>query len=418
MARSTLWTVLPVGILVAAGLAPLVAQAALPAVQGGGRFTLRAVPGPGYHASMTLLLFFKVPLYPQIACWLEAENGQFVQTVYVTHRGGRKDFYSAPSGGRPEALPVWYHRAGERGTLDAVSSATSTSNVSASRPADAALPPGSYFVFLEVNRSYDYNQTWTRANSGVNGQPSVIYRAVLDVKPGTASRAELQPFGAGSVDGSDGEIRPGLDGITTALTSPNVLVVNPALPVHSLADLAALAKSQPLTFASAGPGTAQHLEGEMLKQSLGLEMTHVPYKGALPALNDVMGGHVAMMFTPIANALSMIQAGKVRAIGVAASTRIEALPDVPPLAEIGAPGFEAGGWFMLVAPAATPRAIIDRLHAESRAILAEPELRAQFVRQGLIPVDTPSPDELKAFVREQIAYWDRTLHRIGLAGME
>jgi tripartite-type tricarboxylate transporter receptor subunit TctC len=191
---------------------------------------------------------------------------------------------------------------------------------------------------------------------------------------------------------------------------PEVLVVNPALPVHSLADLAALAKSQPLTFASAGPGTAQHLEGEMLKQALGLDMTHVPY--------NVMGGHVTLMFTPIANALSMIQAGKVRAIGLAARERVEPLPDVAPLADIGVPGFEASGWFMLVAPAATPRAIVARLHAEARAILAEPELRAQFVRQGLIPVDTPPPEELQAFVREQIAYWDRTLHRIGLAGME
>jgi tripartite-type tricarboxylate transporter receptor subunit TctC len=199
---------------------------------------------------------------------------------------------------------------------------------------------------------------------------------------------------------------------------PEVLVVNPALPVRSLADLAALGRTRPLTFASAGPGTAQHLEGEMLKQALGLDMTHVPYKGALPALNDVMGGHVAMMFTPIANALSMIEAGKVRAIGIAARERAPALPDVAPLAELGVPGFEASGWFMLVAPAATPGAIVERLHAEARAILADPELRAQFVRQGLIPVDTPAPDELRAFVREQIAYWDRTLHRIGLAGME
>jgi tripartite-type tricarboxylate transporter receptor subunit TctC len=199
---------------------------------------------------------------------------------------------------------------------------------------------------------------------------------------------------------------------------PEVLVVDPTLPVRSLADLAALGRTRPLTFASAGPGTAQHLEGEMLKQALGLDMTHVPYKGALPALNDVMGGHVAMMFTPIANALSMIEAGKVRAIGLAARERAPALPDVAPLAELGVPGFEASGWFMLVAPAATPRGIVERLHAEARAILADPELRAQFVRQGLIPVDTPSPDELRAYVREQIAYWDRTLHRIGLAGIE
>jgi tripartite-type tricarboxylate transporter receptor subunit TctC len=213
---------------------------------------------------------------------------------------------------------------------------------------------------------------------------------------------------------------PRTDFVPIALIArvPEVLVVNPALPVHSLADLKALARTQPLTFASAGPGTAQHIEGEMLRQALGLDMTHVPYKGALPALNDVVGGHVTMMFTPVANALSMIQAGKVRAIGLATRERVEALPDVAPLADIGLPGFEAGGWFMLVAPAATPAPIVARLHAETAAILADPELRGQFIAQGLVPVATPSVDELRAFVREQVAYWDRTLHRIGLAGME
>jgi len=213
---------------------------------------------------------------------------------------------------------------------------------------------------------------------------------------------------------------PRTDFVPIALIArvPEVLVVNPALPVHSLADLKALARTQPLTFASAGPGTAQHIEGEMLRQALGLDMTHVPYKGALPALNDVVGGHVTMMFTPVANALSMIQAGKVRAIGLATRERVEALPDVAPLADIGLPGFEAGGWFMLVAPAATPAPIVARLHAETAAILADPKLREQFIQQGLIPVATPSLDELKVFVREQIAYWDRTLHKIGLDGME
>ena len=193
-------------------------------------------------------------------------------------------------------------------------------------------------------------------------------------------------------------------------------MVNAQLPVRSLANLAALAKTRPLTFASAGPGTAQHLEGEMLKSALGLDMQHVPYKGALPALNDVAGGHVAMMFTPIPNALPLIQSGKVRAIGLATSERVEALPDVPPLASIGAPGFEAGGWFMLVAPAATPQPIVARLHAELRAIMGDPGVREEFVRQGLIPIATPSPEELKDFVRREIAYWDRVLRRIVLAG--
>jgi tripartite-type tricarboxylate transporter receptor subunit TctC len=213
---------------------------------------------------------------------------------------------------------------------------------------------------------------------------------------------------------------PAADFVPIALIArvPEVLVVDPALPIRSLAELAAYAKGHAVTFASAGPGTAQHLEGEMLRRALGVEMTHVPYKGALPALNDVMGGHVTMMFTPIANALSMIEAGKVRAIGLAARERVAALPAVPPLAEVGADGFEAAGWFMLVAPAATPAPIVDRLHAELAAIVADPELRRQFVRQGLIPVDTPSIAELKAFVRAQIAYWRETLNRIGLAGME
>ena len=213
---------------------------------------------------------------------------------------------------------------------------------------------------------------------------------------------------------------PVVDFVPIALIArvPEVLVVNPALPVRSLADLVALAKRAPLTFASAGPGTAQHLEGEMLKQALGLDMTHVPYKGALPALTDVVGGHVSLMFAPVTPALSLIEAGKLRALGIAARERVAALPDVAPLADLGLPGFEPSGWFMLVAPAATPRAIVDRLHMEARGILADPALRAQFVREGLIPVDTPAPEALAAYVRAQIAYWRDTLTRLGLAGME
>jgi len=213
---------------------------------------------------------------------------------------------------------------------------------------------------------------------------------------------------------------PAVDFVPIALIArvPEVLVVNAALPVRSIADLRQLAKERPLTFASAGAGTAQHLSGEMLKKALGLDMLHIPYKGALPAISDVAGGHVTMMFTPIPNALPLIAAGKIRTIGLATSERVEALPDVPPLAEIGVPGFEAGGWFMLIAPAATPKRIVERLHGELRAIGAEPDMQQEFIRQGLIPVVTLAPDELKTFVRDQIAYWRDTLNRIGLAGIE
>jgi tripartite-type tricarboxylate transporter receptor subunit TctC len=114
----------------------------------------------------------------------------------------------------------------------------------------------------------------------------------------------------------------------------------------------------------------------------------------------------------------MIEAGKVRALGLAARERVEALPQVSPLAEIGVPGFEASGWFMLVAPAATPAPIVARLHAELQQILADPDLRRQFIRQGLIPAEAATPDRLKAYVGEQIAHWRETLARIGLVGME
>jgi tripartite-type tricarboxylate transporter receptor subunit TctC len=197
-----------------------------------------------------------------------------------------------------------------------------------------------------------------------------------------------------------------------------VLVVNADLPVRSVADLVALAKQKPLTFASPGPGTAAHLEGEMLNLALGIKMTHVPYKGALPALSDVAGGHVSVMFTPIPNALSLIQAGKIRTIGLATKERVEALPGVEPLAEIGVQNFNVGGWFMLVAPAATPKPVVDRLHRELLAISREPDIRDEFVRQGLIPVESTSPEELKEYVRSQIAYWRQTLPKIGLAGIE
>ena len=167
---------------------------------------------------------------------------------------------------------------------------------------------------------------------------------------------------------------------------PQVLVVNAALPVHSIADLVKLAKSTPggLSYGTSGAGTAQHLDAEMLKSVLGIPMTHVPYKGMSPALSDVAGGHIPMMFSVIPIALPLIQAGKLRMLGVTTTQRIEPIPEVPPLAEIGVPGFNASTWFMLVAPAKTPRAIVDKLHAELRDFNNDPAVRRR--------ARTPGPD--------------------------
>ena len=134
--------------------------------------------------------------------------------------------------------------------------------------------------------------------------------------------------------------------ITLIALSPEVLLVNASLPVRSIADLVALARTTPggLSFGSAGPGTAQHLNGELLKAALGVELHHIPYKGIQPALNDLAGGHIALMSAPIPVALPLVQGARVRMLGVTTKERLEAIPDVPPLAEIGVPGYNAPSW--------------------------------------------------------------------------
>jgi tripartite-type tricarboxylate transporter receptor subunit TctC len=209
--------------------------------------------------------------------------------------------------------------------------------------------------------------------------------------------------------------------ITLIALSPEVLLVNASLPVRSISDLVALARTTPggLSFGSAGPGTAQHLNGELLKAALGVELHHIPYKGIQPALNDLAGGHIALMSAPIPVALPLVQGARVRMLGVTTKERLEAIPDVPPLAEIGVPGYNAPSWFMLVAPARTPRAIIEKLHGDLRAVLDEADVREEFImRQGLIPVRSPPPDELKRFVATEIVRFGDIVRKTGLAGSE
>ena len=209
--------------------------------------------------------------------------------------------------------------------------------------------------------------------------------------------------------------------ITLIALSPEVLLINASLPVRSIADLVALARTTPggLSFGSAGPGTAQHLNGELLKAALGVELHHIPYKGIQPALNDLAGGHIALMSAPIPVALPLVQGARVRMLGVTTKERLEAIPDVPPLAEIGVPGYNAPSWFMLVAPARTPRAIIEKLYGDLRAVLDEADVREEFImRQGLIPVRSPPPDELKRFVATEIVRFGDIVRKTGLAGSE
>src|SRR5512144_2335881 len=168
---------------------------------------------------------------------------------------------------------------------------------------------------------------------------------------------------------------------------PNVLVVNPALPVNSVQELVAYAKANPgkLNFASSGNGTSIHLSGELFKVMAGVQMTHVPYKGSAPALQDLIGGQVQLMFDNLPPSLPQIKAGKLRALAVTTATRSPALPDLPTIAESGLPGFEASSWFGIVAPAGTPPAIVAKLNAEVAKWLASPEAQEKLLALGANP---------------------------------
>ncbi len=201
---------------------------------------------------------------------------------------------------------------------------------------------------------------------------------------------------------------------------PFVLTVNPSVPVHSVADLIKLAKEKPgqLTFGSSGVGGPPHLFTELLKTMTGIEMTHVPYKGTAQAITDVVAGHVPIIFSDLAPAIPLIKDGRLRALGISSAVRFAGLPDVPPLTETGVPGFDAVAWLALVAPAATPPDLIDRLHATVKQLMAEPAVQQKFVDLGNIPLVSPPPDELRAYVKSEIGRWGDVVRKAGLAGSE
>ncbi|MFI4902669.1 MAG: tripartite tricarboxylate transporter substrate binding protein, partial [Burkholderiales bacterium] len=195
---------------------------------------------------------------------------------------------------------------------------------------------------------------------------------------------------------------------------PNVLEVNPALPVHTVAELVAYAKAHPdaLNFASSGSGTSIHLSGELFKVMAGVSMQHVPYKGSAPALQDLVGGQVQLMFDNLPSSLALIKAGKLRPIAVTSLTRAAALPDVPTIAESGYPGFEASSWFGLLAPAGTPDAIVTKLNAEGNRWLATPEAKEKLLAQGTIAAGG-SPADFKQHIAAETAKWAKVVKQSG-----
>jgi tripartite-type tricarboxylate transporter receptor subunit TctC len=195
---------------------------------------------------------------------------------------------------------------------------------------------------------------------------------------------------------------------------PNVLEVTPALPVNSVADLIRLAKEKPgqINFASSGSGTSIHLSGELFKTQAGVDMTHVPYKGSAPALTDLIGGQVQVMFDNLPSSLPQIKAGKLRAIAVTSAQRAPALPDIPTIAESGLPGFEATSWFGIVAPTGTPPAIIARINADVNQWLQSPEAREKLLAQGALAAGG-TPEQFAAYIRAETEKWAKVVKASG-----
>jgi tripartite-type tricarboxylate transporter receptor subunit TctC len=207
--------------------------------------------------------------------------------------------------------------------------------------------------------------------------------------------------------------------ISFYVKSPFILVVNPDLPAKSVPELIKHIKDSksPLSYSSPGAGVAQHLSIEYMKKRFDLDITHVPYKNTPQSIQDIAAGHVQLGFAEAGASLPLIRDGKLRALAVSATTRIPSLPDVPPFAEAAkAPDFEAVSWHILFTPAATPKPIIERLHAEMKKIMADPEMIKLTEKIGLLPVDSPNTDGIQKYLASEREKWGSLVKQLGLAG--
>ena len=203
--------------------------------------------------------------------------------------------------------------------------------------------------------------------------------------------------------------------VSLVVTMTNVLVVHPSIPASSVKELIALAKTRPgtLNSASAGVGSSNHLALVLFNMMSGANVSHVPYKGAAPAVTDVMGGHVAMTFVPIAAALPPVRAGKLRPLGVTAAKRSTELPNVPTIGEAGVPGYDASGWNALLAPRATPREIVLKVNAAVTESLGAPKVKEILASSGAEAAAT-SPEGLARFLQAEIAKWGKVVKAAGI----
>jgi tripartite-type tricarboxylate transporter receptor subunit TctC len=279
------------------------------------------------------------------------------------------------------------------------------------------------------------------------GGPADVYARVLAQR---LQDALGQPFvvdnrpGGGSVIGTDAVAKSAADGYTLLLMSNThtvneslmpqkpfvlmrdfvgvapinysdlVLVVHPSVKANSIAELIALAKAEPgkMSYASSGPGTPYHMAGELFKAMAGVDILHVPYKGSAGARTDILGGQVQMMFDAVTVMSQHAKEGKVKALGTSGTSRSSVLPGTPTIAEAGVPGYEATIWLGVMAPKATPPAVVDKLNGEIRRIVSAQELRDNWAKQGAVPM-TMSPPEFARYLEQDIVKWERIVRISG-----
>ena len=203
--------------------------------------------------------------------------------------------------------------------------------------------------------------------------------------------------------------------ITLVATAPNILVVGPALQIKSVAELIQVAKSKPgqLTFGSSGNLGSPHLAGELFKLMTGVDMVHVPYKGAAASLTDLIAGRISLSFASLPSAVAQVKSGRLRALAVTSEKRFSLTPDLPTVAESGLPGFETSAWQGLLAPEKISRAIVNRINAESASSVKSPAMRNLLAANGAEGVGN-SPEEFSAFVQAQIAKWTKVVRAAGI----
>jgi tripartite-type tricarboxylate transporter receptor subunit TctC len=199
-------------------------------------------------------------------------------------------------------------------------------------------------------------------------------------------------------------------GVAMAGISPLVLVVHPSVPAQSVADLIALAKARPgtINFGSGGLGTTPHMAGELFAIQAGIKMVHVAYRGEAPAVNDLLGGQLHLIFANLSAVIGNVKAGSLRALAVTSAERAAASPDTPTIAETALPGFDAATWFALVAPTGTPRDVVARLNAEVTRLVDQPDTKQRFADLGM-SIGAGTPDALDAYIRSEISKWSKVI---------